>query len=155
MTAQAPERILINGDTQGLSEWPLKTYIGLGGQLPELNDFWTSAHRRGYVGTWQIIDERLYLIKIRASLKNGEFGNLGDLFPGYPDRVFAHWYCGTLTIPEGKEIEHENSEFEAKYERDRLIYFENGVVTKTIIRHNGEAPEGAHDPFQVAAWWQP
>jgi hypothetical protein len=84
MTAQAPERILINGDTQGLSEWPLETYIGLGGQLPELNDFWTSAHRRGYVGTWQIIDERLYLIKIRASLKNGEFGNLGDLFLAIP-----------------------------------------------------------------------
>lgn len=39
MTAQAPERILINGDTQGLSEWPLETYIGLGVNFPNSTIF--------------------------------------------------------------------------------------------------------------------
>lgn len=166
MTAQAPESIEIDGGSHALCSEPLSMYNALGGGLPEFEGLWSTAIRRGYLGTWEIKGDRLYLIAIKALRKSGRFetadeilsggyADLGELFPGYPNRVFAHWYSGTLRIPQGKEIEYVHAGFASEFERDLLIQVERGVVTNTSIRHNGEAPEDAPDSYRVAAWWTP
>jgi hypothetical protein len=53
MTAQAPESIEIDGGSHALCSEPLSMYNALGGGLPEFEGFWSTAIRRGYLGTWQ------------------------------------------------------------------------------------------------------
>lgn len=69
----------------------------------------------------------------------------GNRVPGYPDRVFAHWYSGTLRIPK-KLLEYIHMGYGGSYERDRFLKIEKGVVGGSHIRHNGDTnsdgPEG-------------
>lgn len=51
---------------------------------------------RGYQATWEIRDGRLYLIGIEGTLAGGRAGSLGDLFPDFRRRVFAHWFSGRI-----------------------------------------------------------
>jgi hypothetical protein len=139
MTAQTPDSILINGELHLLETLPLETYVDLGGRLPKF-DYMNSACWRGYLGTWEIHEDRLYLVKIEAPVvfdEGDQYVTLGDLFPGFPERVFAHWYSGTLQIPQGDQIESDHDNFESVFERDLLIEIQNGVVMKTTIKHNG------------------
>ena len=102
---------------------------------------------RGYVGTWEIIDGRLYLIELHGELEGGGAASLATGFPGFPDRVFAHWYSGTLRIPQGKMLKYLHMGYGSTYERDLFLEIEKGVVKNTWVRQNGtveneNAPEG-------------
>jgi len=79
---------------------PLGDYFAFGGRNPEF-EFNCTALWRGYIGTWEIVGDRLYIVGLSGTLKDGTEATLETVFPGYPDRVFAHWYSGTLRIPEG------------------------------------------------------
>ena len=50
-------------------------------------------------GSLEIVDDRLYLVGMNASPFEDEPVPLERLFPGHGDRVFAHWYSGTLRVP--------------------------------------------------------
>ena len=63
---------------------------------------------------------------------------LGSLFPGYDSRVFAHWYSGVLSIPQGDLVEYVHMGFASVYDRDLLISVEQGVIVDTQVRVNGE-----------------
>ena len=106
---------------------PLSDYFAFGGHHPEF-EFTCTALWRGYVGTWEITNDRLYIVGLTGTLKDGSEATLETLFPGYPDRVFAHWYSGTLRIPEGKQLEYVHMGYASTYERDRILKIEKGVV---------------------------
>jgi len=146
MTAQIGERLIYDGREVPMCSEPLGDYFAFGGRNPEFKSSCTALWR-GYVGTWEIVGGRLYLINLSGTLKDGSEATLETVFPGYPDRVFAHWYSGTLRIPEGKRIEYVHMGYASIYERDRLIKIEKGVVVGTRVRQNGKAdgdsgPEG-------------
>jgi hypothetical protein len=84
---------------------PLSDYFVLMGISPDFKDTSTACWRC-YVGKWEITLDRLYLIGIRAAYKDGTEVTLGSLFPGYDSRVFAHWYSGVLSIPQGDLVEY-------------------------------------------------
>lgn len=56
----------------------------------------TSGQGRGYQATWEIRDGRLYLVALQGTLAGGRAGSLGDVFPAFQKRVFAHWFSGAL-----------------------------------------------------------
>lgn len=150
MTAQFPERIRIDGKQHAMCETPLGAYFILGGTGPSLAPV-STALWRCYVGTWEIFDGRLYLVDIDATTRDGRPTNLEDFFPGFPDRVFAHWYSGTLRIPQGKLLEYVHAGFASRTERDLLIEIEDGMVTGEHMRINGKADAGASEGYSVAA----
>jgi len=115
---------------------PLFQYFKLGGNEPKFKSTCTALWR-GYVGSWEIIDKRLYLVKLKGALKDGTVASLETVFPGFPERVFAHWYCGTIRIPEGKILEYKHMGFGSTYEKDLLIEIEQGVVKEVNIKQNG------------------
>ncbi len=117
---------------------PLGDYFAFGGNKPEF-EFTCTALWRGYVGTWDVINDRLYIVSLTGTLKDGAEATLETVFPGYPDRVFAHWYSGTLRIPEGKILEYVHMGYGSTYERDRILKIENGVVVGCHLRQNGVA----------------
>ncbi len=130
---------------------PLGDYGALGGELPKFSSNCTALWR-GYVGTWEIVSDRLYLIELHGELKSGEDATLETVFPGYGDRVFAHWYSGIIRLPQGKMLEYVHMGYGSTYERDLLLEFEKGVLISRQIKVNGVSEdENASEEYSVGA----
>lgn len=72
---------------------------------------------------------------------------MATIFPDFPDRLFAHWYTGTIRIPQGKQLEYVHMGYGSTYERDLFLDIERGVIVSTRAQNNGvvendDAPEG-------------
>jgi hypothetical protein len=138
MTAQIPDRIIVYGEAMPLCTTPLCAYFDLVGNKPALEPV-SSALWRAYIATWEILGERLYLVGIEATFRAGRYAMLDDFFPGFPERVFAHWYSGVLRIPQGALLQYAHAGFASQTERDLLIDVEAGMVIGRTTRVNGIA----------------
>lgn len=135
MTAQTPEILRSEGREQELWSTPLDDYLELAGIEPLFA--WDSTGLwRCYVGTWELIAKRLYLVSIAATFRDGRKVALADLFPGFPDRVFAHWYSGTLVVPEGEMLAYEHGGFGGTYERELWITILRGAEVRRSTKKN-------------------
>jgi hypothetical protein len=140
MTAQACERLLMLGEEHSMCTEPLDHYFHYAGVRPEL--FWPSTDLwRGYIGTWEIRDDRLYLLGVKGQYEDGTQLTLEAIFPGFPSRVFAHWFTGTLRVVQGELIRYVHSGYASTYEMDLLIDVEFGVVIARRFRHNDPADD--------------
>jgi hypothetical protein len=135
MTAQIGENLHYRGESVTMATEPLESYFAMGGAHPGFEDNSTALHR-GYVGSWEITGERLYLVEMTGAIEGGMPASLESIFPGFPDRVFAHWYCGTLRIPQGKRLRYVHGGYLSVYERDLMLEIEKGVVRRTWVRDN-------------------
>lgn len=130
MTAQFTEVLRHQGETLSLCSYPLSVYWKSSANPVELQSTSTGCWR-GYVGTWEIVGDRLYLVKFWGHVQ-GESGlkqvGLADIFTGYPDGVFAHWFTGELRCPLGERLRYVHSGFASKYERELFITVRRGVV---------------------------
>ena len=142
MTAQMPERLTYKGEKLSLAEQPLSAFFKLAGSKPAMAET-SSALWRGYIGSWEVTNERLYLVGLDGRLEDGSALTLDLLFPGFPDRVFAHWYSGDMRIPQGKLLNYIHAGYASVYERDLILNIERGVVVRETVRHNGKAPKGS------------
>jgi hypothetical protein len=133
MTAQASDAIRIGGRELALYSLPLDNWFALAGTAPPFSgrssDLW-----RGYIATWEVTGDRLYLVEVNGSLPDGRESTLGDLFPGFPERVFAHWYSGTLRIPQGEEMTYFHGGFGYIHESMLCIDVREGVVVGRSLR---------------------
>ncbi len=148
MTAQTPENLIFEGETHKMCSIPLcwekASMFGRGIAF-------STGLRRGYIGTWEIVDDRLYLVDIEGSLADGTMADLETVFPGCGGRVFADWYSGTVRLPQGKLLQYVHLAFGSTYERDLLLEFDKGVLKSRRERVN-DVPEMAiipvGDPLQ-------
>lgn len=106
---------------------PLNQFVSLGGHVPDF-EVTSTALWRGYIGTWEIKCDRLYLIELHGTLKGGERASLGTVFPGFDSRVFAHWYSGSIRLPQGKQIEYVHMGFQSRFEKDLMLDIHRGVL---------------------------
>ena len=151
MTAQIAEKLRYQGDSLAMCTNPLGDYFAMGGIYPHFESHCTALWR-GYVGSWEIVDDRLYLIDLNGTLGDGTEASLATIFPEFPDTVFAHWYSGTIRLPQGKQIESVHMGYGSTFERDLLLDVERGVIVATRVRHNGVAKsEGAPEGYEVGA----
>ncbi len=152
MTAQIAETLHMNGEVHSLCAHPLGPYFELSGIAPPFDDFYCTALWRGYVGTWEITNARLYLIGLKGWVAGQEAPvGMEMLFPGFPERVFAHWFTGELRIPQGRLLNYEHMGYLSRYERDCFITVRQGVITGERIQVNGVAAEDERDCYVVAA----
>ena len=151
MTAQLAERLRYQGEEQALCTQPLSDYFAMGGNNPGF-DAGCTALWRGYVGTWEIKADRLYLIGLQGTLVDGTDATLATLFPGFPTRVFAHWYSGYLRIPQGGLLEYVHQGYGSTYESDLFLEVERGILVATRVRNNGKAaPADAPQGYGIGA----
>ena len=152
MTAQIGENLRYEGKDYSMCTEPLNQYFELGGAAPKFESP-SSALWRGYIGKWEIIENRLYLIELEGFLEDEIKVTLEALFPNYPKRVFVHWYCGILRLPEGKMLKYEHMGYGSTFERDILIKIHQGVVKDVTIEENGvsDNPDGI-DGYGAAAF---
>jgi len=143
MTAQFGENLRYDGREMSMCTHPLGDYFSLGGVNPGFGQDWPldcTALWRGYIGSWEIVGGRLYLTAINVMPGSRVNANLETVFPGYPDRVFAHWYTGTLRVPQGKVLKYVHMGYQSTCESDMLIDVERGVIGDVRIREN-EVPK--------------
>jgi len=151
MTAQISEKLLFEGEKHAMCTNPLGDYSALGGELPRFASNCTALWR-GYVGTWEIINDRLYLIELNGELESGQDADLETVFPGYGQRVFAHWYSGVIRLPQGKMLEYIHMGYGSTYERDLLLEFEKGVLISRHVKVNGVAEDkDAKEGYSIGA----
>jgi len=135
MTAQISESITYEGKNRSLLSCPLSDFFSLS-NTPSPFQMNCTALWRGYLGSWEIKQERLYLVEVKPGFDDDNQTTLADIFPGFPGRVFAHWYTGELRIPDGEQIQYEHNGFGSQYERDILIQIKQGVVESITIKDN-------------------
>ena len=150
MTAQISESLTYNGEELAMCEEPLCDFFNKGGNKPGFASMNTACWR-GYVGEWEILEDRLYLVGIEGALNDGTDATLETVFPGFPERVFAHWYSGTVRVPQGKLLDYIHMGYASVYERDLLLTFESGVLIGSEIRNNGESESIRHPRDTVLA----
>lgn len=152
MSDQTPESLIYDGETCDMCTEPLNAYFRMIGVKPNFE--WPhSGCIRGYEGTWEISDGKLYLIQLSGITKAGETVNLETLFPGFPERVFADWYTGTARLPQGEMLEYIQGSYASIYERDLFIEFAKGVVTHTYTRENVAASKKASWGILSKLWY--
>ena len=138
MTKQISETLLYEGETAKMHIPPLHDYFTLAGIAPNFSAP-HSALWRGYVGRWEIIDGRLYLVGLKGTFWDRTEVSVATFFPDFPDRVFAHWYSGTIRITLGTTLEHVHEGFASTQARDVVLEVERGVKSAAMIRRMPKA----------------
>ena len=135
-TRQVGDRLVFNGDTVWIYSAPLEAYFQKKGErtIGEI-DFnsgrWgNTALWRGYVATWQLENDSLFLIRLQSDFIpersidfdiKSEFGT---------NRVFAQWVTDSIISAHGASL-HTLSRI---YETEKHLTFEQGklIATKEI-----------------------
>jgi hypothetical protein len=77
---------------------------------------------------------------------------LETVFPGYGNRVFAHWFTDTVRLPQGKQIKYVHMGYGSTHERDVLLRFSKGKLIGQSVRKNGTGKPNAPESYGVAAF---
>lgn len=141
MTIQISEKLLYQGLELVMTARPLSGYLAFHNE-PTKFSIQMSCLRRGYVGTWTIKAQRLFLTALDGTLADGSKASLVSLFPDYPNGVFAHWYSGRAQCPQGKFLRSGHEGDAIQYESDLFLDFDHGVLLRSQVVHNGAAAQG-------------
>lgn len=154
MTFQTGDRIRYDGGEYELSTLPLDSLPEDVGRIPGNLIEPSTACWRGYIAHWEIADAKLWFVEIDAlQWIEGPGPNrkliLADIIPGASGRLAANWFTGTLSIPQGPEIDDPNWDFmlPRRYVRTHELVIERGVVVRVDEwRADDAAQSGAEVP---------
>ncbi len=152
-TAQIPERIVYEGTEGSLFTNPLESYFTKDNPSPEFTAPHTACWR-GYVGTWEIRDNTLYLSDIKAWMRNedGKAAPVGfeQVFPGKTKPLKAEWFTGTLRIPQGKPIRYVHMGYQTVYEVDLFLTIEAGkIIGRQMVDNRSKVPADVPAPLRI------
>lgn len=145
MTAQISEALNFDGERLPMTATPLSVVAGKLHKTITLKQNCTALWR-GYVGSWELTDKKLYLVGLSAELSEEDRPcRLDDFFPGYPDRVFAHWVNQTLTVPRGKQLKYIHMGFGSIYEYTLHLKIRRGLLVETWVEDNRDKAKDAKE----------
>lgn len=136
MTAQIPERILVDGKPHWLHARPLDHLLGERGVEIVAPDAWTTACHRQYIGTWDIADGRLWLVTLstfgREELPLSDAMHTWFLQLVSADRfpICAEWFNGCLRIPMGPMLVRGFHGWSSWFTKERVITCRRGKVVR-------------------------
>lgn len=129
MCQQAYELLTYKGRTRGIHARPLKQYFELMEMENPFHSFHTSNHR-GYTGSWEIFNDKLYLIHLRGRNKKHIHLKIKDLFPNQ-NQVMAAWFTGYIYTWENHNPDQKGN----KIWRFHELYFQLGrLVEDNMIK---------------------
>jgi hypothetical protein len=143
MTAQVSEALIYGGKERMMFTTPLDPYLRANGLS------FVSPHTacwRGYEGTWEIKgsepNEGLYLVALQAHRSYEDIAGLEDIFPGFSNGVFAHWFSGEIRLPQGNLLKYIHGGYASTYEYDLFLEIKKGLVVNKRAVHNSVDQDG-------------
>ena len=133
MTIQAADILSFNGKKTTIASEPLKPYLETREDVSFI--YKTTALVRGYIGTWEIKNKKLFLVSLVGFIENNEQVDLNYLFPNHTE-VFAGWYTGEIRIPEGELLKKINLGYASVFEKDRFLTFKEGILISETVKNN-------------------
>lgn len=144
MTAQIPDILNHRGTTLDLCHDVLRSYLGrLRKDRRPAFYAASTACWRGYVATWEIRDGVLHLVGLDGTVATPQgFApiTLAEAFPWAGETIAATWYSGEVRCPEGRLRCYVHHAFASEYERERVLYFENGRLLSEHLVVNPPLP---------------
>ena len=164
-TAQIPDKIVYQGKIVDLLGSPLEFHPNREQFTPEklfnAQGCFFTACWRGYVATWSVENDELYLLQIRnacyptpqgdvvASYKStgdkpgSEYADLKKLFGGEDQhgKIFAGWYSGELYMPQGPLVYYVHDGFQSSYSKELKLQIQNGIITSKEVCDNSKSHE--------------
>jgi uncharacterized protein (TIGR02996 family) len=123
MTFQVRETIEYQGQSREIYSLPL---TGCETKVPDFEVI-SSGCWRGYQGSWQLRDDRLWLIRLSQPYEPEEANRLQEMFPGVAGPVEAVWFSGEIT-PDAWQV---SEPFFV------LVFFRGQLVLEQLIRNDG------------------
>lgn len=146
MTAQIGEILIYKEQTFSIVSEPLSDYLETN-KIEPFKFFETSCWR-GYVGYWKISGDKLFITNLKGDDERIIDCGLVYLFPNKKE-VFAEWFSGDLTINLGELIEYVHAGFCSIYEKDLIITFDKGIITKQVLVENKSISEDDTDEENI------
>lgn len=100
-TQQVPEVLVYNGTTNDMYSTPLESFFSAEKPKVFLEKPSSTACWRGYVGTWKIEDDQLYLVALQEGDPRTGAIPLDKVSPKWVSPVKAMWFTGTIQIGKG------------------------------------------------------
>ena len=133
-TAQAADRIIYNGKTYRLFTNPLESYFEKYPDKRPAGEVWSTALWRGYIATFEIKDNQLYIKKIEVEVfldtidyKRIWKNVLNEVFPNQ-ELVKIDWFTGLLVLPYGKLVNYVHMGYGSTYKHYILLEIDKGVL---------------------------
>ncbi|MFZ4859678.1 MAG: hypothetical protein ACOYL3_25175 [Desulfuromonadaceae bacterium] len=137
MTAQIHETLILDGKIIKMAFCPPLPQNHTRIIVSEADLICSTNCWRGYVGTWEIIDDSLYLVGLK-----GGFRLVGT------DPLFADWFTGVLRIPYGKILQYVHMGFGSVYEKEGHLCINKGLLVRSREINNKDKP---YD--KEILWW--
>lgn len=135
MTAQFGEKLIYKGEELIMFSEPLNQYLMTREDIRFMSPM--TACWRGYFGTWEVKNNKLFLVDLDAFTENREEVGLNYLFPEH-EEVFANWFTGKVRIPTGELLEYEHMGYGSTYENEIILQFQNGILISEKEINNQE-----------------
>lgn len=135
-TAQYPDKIIYHGRTYNLHTNPLEAYFGKYPDKRPKGGLMSTALWRGYIATFEIRDNQLFLrdieVEYRDTLSKKEYdlqwkSVLSEVFLG-GDPVKIDWFTGLLVMPYGKLINYVHMGYGSTYKNYILLEINEGSL---------------------------
>ena len=142
--AQTPEKIRLDGKEEQLMATPLEDFWSPAHPRPETLSQTSWSCWRGYIGIWEIIDNKLCLLRLERHEiwpKEDTFQEQAIEIPlkplfGTEGPVSADWFSGVLRVARGDVLTQVNTGYASVYEEDLFLIVEHGKVTAKRIVNN-------------------
>lgn len=164
MTAQFPDVIIYRNEQFGLCSNPLEAYFA---QEKRKSPFvsTSTANWRGYIATWEIENDSLWLIHLQGSVASSDSENrtapagLEAVFPGQTGKTEATWFTGDLRVTIGEQLRYVHMGYGSVYESDLMLTIWRGrLVMEELFdnRKNVKVQSTIHEqniPFLAVEEW--
>ena len=139
MTAQFHERLILDGEETSMAFCPplpdnqpglrfltdeeVREEIKKDASIGTI--VFCTACWRGYIATWEIRDNRFYLVDIK-----GRFRKTAE------EPILADWFSGVLRVPRGTMLQYVHMGFGSVFEHEIHIKIEKGMVVRSRVVDN-------------------
>ena len=139
-TTQVPNTVRYKGEKYEIIDYdplqPILAARSINTHLLGLTDMDTGCWR-GYVADFEVLDDKLYLLRIRGCTDSTKVIDLATLFPKeHKDgKVWAWWFTGSLNIgntPKWITLWYKN------YDNEIDLFIEQGKVNKLVMFDNSK-----------------
>jgi len=157
-TIQKPDKIIYNGKEYALHSNPMESYFEKYPDKRPRREEMSTALWRGYVATFEVKDNQLYLKDIE--IQDGDTIDakgyrvskwtsvLNEVFPNQ-EFVKVDRFTGLLVLPEGEMGDYAHTGYASTYEHYILLEFENGNLKRKKLFGYEEYEEFKEKQFQA------